>query len=79
MPATDTCSIIPCCPNREGDDFVTNLGTLAYVQDILVAHINWTALIMALEMDFGRVQVSATSRDSPNTAKKNGQTREWIK
>jgi len=43
-------------PNREGDDFVTNLVTLAYVQNILVAQINWTALIMALDTDFGRVQ-----------------------
>ena len=53
-------------PNREGDDFVMNLVTPAYVQDILVAHINRTGLIMELEMDFGRVQVFS---DEPGFAK----------
>jgi glutamine cyclotransferase len=43
--------------NREGDDFVTNLVTLTYVQDMLVAQLHRTALIMALETDFGRVQI----------------------
>jgi hypothetical protein len=41
-------------PNREGDDFVTNLATLAYAQDWL-AQVNRTAPIMALETHFGRV------------------------
>jgi len=49
-------------PNREGDDFVTNLVTLAYIG----AHINRTGLIMALETDFGRVQISS---DEPALAK----------
>jgi hypothetical protein len=44
-------------PNREGDDFVVHLITLAHVQDILLAQINRTALIMALETHFGRVQI----------------------
>jgi hypothetical protein len=42
-------------PNREGDDFVTNLVTLAYAQAWLLAQVNRTALIMALETHFGRV------------------------
>ena len=48
-------------PNREGDDFVTNLVTLAYVRDTLPAQVNRTTLIMALETHFGRVQILATS------------------
>jgi hypothetical protein len=47
-------------PNREGDDFVTNLATLTYVQDTqdtLLAQVTRTTLIMALETNFGRVQV----------------------
>jgi hypothetical protein len=35
----------------------TNLGTLAYAQDALRAQLNRTALIMALERQFGCVQI----------------------
>jgi hypothetical protein len=34
-----------------------HLITLAHVQDILLAQINRTALIVALEIHFGRVQI----------------------
>jgi hypothetical protein len=61
-------------PDRAGDDFVVHLITLAHVQDILLAQINRTALIMALETHFGRVQILATSWHSQNTARKNGRT-----
>ena len=47
--------VIP--PNRAGDDFVGHRITLAHVQDILFAQINRTALIMALETHFDRVQI----------------------
>jgi hypothetical protein len=43
--------------NREGDDFMTNLVTFAYAQDTLLAQVNRTALIMALETHFGCVQI----------------------
>jgi hypothetical protein len=46
-------------PNRAGDDFVMHLITLAHVQDVLLAQVNRTALIMALQTHFGRVQISA--------------------
>lgn len=60
MPGMCTCSFIPW-PNREGDDFVTKLVSLADVQDMLPAQVNRTTLIMALETHFGRVQILATS------------------
>jgi hypothetical protein len=60
------CSFIPW-PNSEGDDFVTKLVALAYVQDTLPAQVNRTTLIMALETHFGRMQILATSWHSQNT------------
>ena len=36
-------------PNRAGNDFVVHLITLAHVQDPLLAQVNRTALMMALE------------------------------
>jgi hypothetical protein len=36
---------------------VTNLVTLAYAQESLLARVNRTALIMALETHFGSVQI----------------------
>jgi hypothetical protein len=44
-------------PNREGNDFVVHLIILAHIQGTLLAQINPTALIMALETRFGRVQI----------------------
>jgi hypothetical protein len=44
-------------PNRASDDFVVHLITLAHLQDPLLAQVNRTALIMALEQLFGRVQI----------------------
>jgi hypothetical protein len=44
-------------PNRAPDDFVVHLITLVHVQDLLLAQVNRTALIMALETHFGRVQI----------------------
>jgi hypothetical protein len=44
-------------PNRERDDFVTNLATVGYAQDTLPAQINRTAVIMAWKMHFGRAQI----------------------
>jgi hypothetical protein len=53
-------------PNREGDNFVTKLVTLAYVQDTLVAQINRTTLNHGARTDFGRVQIFS---DEPAFAK----------
>lgn len=36
---------------------MTNLVTVAYAQDTLLAQVNRTALIMPLETHFGRVQI----------------------
>jgi hypothetical protein len=47
--------VIP--PNRAGDDFVGHRITLAHVQDLLLAELNRTALILALEPLFVRVQI----------------------
>jgi hypothetical protein len=51
-------------PDHEGDDFVVRLITLAHVQDVLLAQINHTALIMALETHFGRVQIFGAKHDA---------------
>jgi len=34
-------------PNRERDDFVTNLATVGYARDTLPAQVNGTVVIMA--------------------------------
>jgi glutamine cyclotransferase len=58
---------------------VTNLVTLAYVQDMLVAQINRTALIMALETDFGRVQIFSDETAFAKYCQKEWPNQEWIK
>jgi hypothetical protein len=57
-------------PNRAGDDFVVHLITLAHVQDALLAQVNRTAMIMALETHFGRVQIFSDELAFPKYCQK---------